>query len=92
MKDKKIVALNSSGSEDRRVATSLRMLGKAFMLLKGLSTLRVLNERKLTLVATRSKMLKGVRANGIPRDDDDEIYEVPAISEVRVLVDDKAHT
>ena len=60
MKDKKIVALNNSGSEDNRVATSLLILGNAFMLLKGLSTLKVLRERKFTLVATKSNILKRV--------------------------------
>lgn len=67
MKDKKIVALNNSGSEDSSVATSLRILGKAFMLLKGFSTLKVLRERKFTLVATKSNILNMVEHTMLTR-------------------------
>lgn len=57
MKLKKIVALNSSGSEERSVATRRLILGIALILLKGLSTLRVLRDLRLMLVATKSKIL-----------------------------------
>jgi hypothetical protein len=57
MNDRNIVALNSSGSDENRVATSLLMLGKALMLLRGLSTLSVLKDLRFTLVATKSKIL-----------------------------------
>lgn len=48
MKKTKIATLNRSDKELTRVPTSLLILGIAFTLLRGLSTLRFLRDFKLT--------------------------------------------
>lgn len=57
MKVMKIVALPSSGKDPIRVLTSLLMLGMALILLRGLMTLRILKDFKLTLEETKSNRL-----------------------------------
>ncbi len=58
IKLRKIVALKSSGKEESKVATNLLILGNALILLRGLSTLKVLRDLRFTLVATKSNILK----------------------------------
>ena len=57
IKDMKIVTFPNSGNELIRVVISLLILGIALMLLKGLMTLKVLNDFKFTLLDTKSRTL-----------------------------------
>jgi len=51
-------ALKSSGTEVNRVPTNLRMLGIAFIVLKGLITLRIRKVFRFRLIGVRSIILK----------------------------------
>lgn len=67
------------------------MLDIALMLFNGLRTLRILSDFRLTLLATRSTTLKMLRIK-LPKANNDEIDEIPPLSKIRVLVEDKTHS
>jgi hypothetical protein len=57
IKRRNTLTFNRSGKEFIRAVTNFLILGIAFILLKGLNALKVLNDFKLKLVATKSNIL-----------------------------------
>ena len=90
MKTMKIVAFPSSGIELSKVVTSLRMLGIALILLRGLTTLRILKGLKFNLNLIRSTTLNKVINYFLPCNNNDKIDSIPPVPHISVLMKDES--
>jgi hypothetical protein len=85
-------AFSSSGIETSSVPTKLLMLGIAFMLLKGLRTLRILKGLRFKSNENVSMTLYSLAIIiGLRWYDNNEIYDIPVITDVGKRVKYETH-